>query len=196
MDNKKYIVYLQCLLIFSNLFLNSKLIADSSENSSIKTNLSITKQNQIDTSKAIPITKDSFICLNEMHPIRGFFVTNIIGNIKDTITAAMKTDGAQYPPGSVVQLIPTEVMVKHHKGWNFATKDWEFFELEVSEQGSQIKVRGTTDVINKFGGNCFECHQKAKPQWDLICEDNHGCDSLPIPSFIISMIQNNDPRCD
>ena len=148
-----------------------------------------------DSSKAIPVTNDSFVCLEKMRPVRGFFVGNLIDNLDATIAAAMQAGGAVYPPGSIVQLIPTEVMIKHHKGWSGKTNDWEFFELDVSEDGSKIKVRGTTQVKNKFGGNCFGCHQKAKPQWDFICEDNHGCDSLPIPDFLIRGAQANDPRC-
>jgi hypothetical protein len=149
-----------------------------------------------DPAKAIPVNADSFVCLKKMHPIRGFFVSNLLNDLDDTVAAAMAPQGAVYPPGSVVQLIPAEVMVKHHKGWNTKTNDWEFFELAVSEEGSKIKVRGTTQVVNKFGGNCFECHQKAEPQWDLICEQDHGCDSLPIPDFVIRWTQRGDPRCD
>ncbi len=149
-----------------------------------------------DSSKAIPVTEDSFVCLQEMYPVRGFFVGNLLGKLDDTFAAAMSLEGATYPPGSIVQLIPAEVMIKHHKGWNTKTSDWEFFELDVSEEGSKIKVRGTTQVVNKFGGNCFECHQKAEPQWDLICEKDHGCDSLPIPGFLIRWSQRGDPRCD
>lgn len=152
-----------------------------------------------DPIKQIPVSADSFICLKKMVPVRGFFVANLLGKseLKNTITVATNTpEGGSYPAGSVVQLIPTEVMVKHHPGWNPETNDWEFFELEVSKEGSKIKVKGTTDVINKFGGNCFECHKKARPEYDLICEEDHGCDPLPIPDFIIRMTQKRDPRCD
>ena len=149
-----------------------------------------------DPSKAILVTDDTFVCLEKMHPVRGFFVGNLLGNLDDTVAAANQPGGAHYPPGSIVQLIPEEVMIKHHKDWSAQTNDWEFFELDVSEEGSEIKVRGTTQVFNKFGGNCFECHQKAKPQWDFICEKDHGCDSLPIPDFFIRGAQGSDPRCD
>jgi len=148
-----------------------------------------------EASKAIPVTIDDFVCLDDMTAVRGFFVANLLGNIDATVAAAKNKSGATYPPGSVVQLIPAEVMVKHRPGWNPVTNDWEFFELDVAEEGSKIKVRGTTNVINKFGGNCFSCHSKAAPQWDLICEKNHGCDSLPIPDFLIRMTQNSDERC-
>lgn len=149
-----------------------------------------------DSSKKLTITDDSFVCLKKMEPVRGFFVANLLNKLEDTLAAAKSSEGSTYPPGSVVQLIPTEVMIKHHKGWSKKTNDWEFFELDVSEKGSKIKVRGTTQVINKFGGNCFECHAKAKPHWDLICEKDHGCDPLPIPDFMINWTQQSDPRCE
>ena len=151
--------------------------------------------NTIDLSKEILVNEDTFVCLKKMHRVRGFFVGNLLGHLEDTIAVANQPEGKSYPAGSIVQLIPTEVMIKHHKGWSKKTNDWEFFELIVSEEGSKIKVRGTTQVINKFGGNCLECHQKAKPQWDFICEEDHGCDPLPIPDFLIRWTQEGDPRC-
>ena len=154
------------------------------------------QQNPPDPSKAIPVTGNTFVCLNKMHPVRGFFVGNLLDKLDDTLAAAMQPEGAPYPPGSIVQLIPDEAMIKHHKGWSTETNDWEFFALDVSKEGAKIKARGTTQVKNKFGGNCFECHQKAKPQWDFICEKGHGCDSLPIPDALIHWAQRNDPRCD
>ena len=158
--------------------------------------VSSVQQDSPDPDKAIPVTGETFLCLEKLHPVRGFFVGNLLDKLDDTVAAAMQPEGEPYPPGSIVQLIPTEVMIKHHKGWYAMTNDWEFFELDVSAAGSKIKVRGTTQVKNKFGGNCFECHRKAKPQWDFICETGHGCDPLPIPGFLIRRIQRNDPRCD
>ena len=150
----------------------------------------------IDPDKSIMVTDNSFVCLTNMQPVRGFFVGNLLGKVEETLAAAKQPAGAPYPPGSIVQLIPAEAMVKHHKGWNSKTNDWEFFELVVTEEGAKIKVRGSTQVVNKFGGNCFECHQMAKPQWDFICEEGHGCEPLPIPDFLIRWTQRNDPRCD
>jgi len=154
------------------------------------------QQDPPDSSKAIPVTGNTFVCLEKMHPVRGFFVGNLLDKLDDTLAAAMQPEGAPYPPGSIVQLIPDEAMIKHHKGWSTITNDWEFFALDVSKEGAKIKARGTTQVKNKFGGNCFECHQKAKPQWDFICEEGHGCAPLPIPDFLIRRIQHGDLRCD
>ena len=141
------------------------------------------------------IDADSFVCLEEMTAIRHFFVDNLLGDLEATVAVARSTDGGVYPPGSVVQLVPTEVMVKHPPGFNAATRDWEFFELDVSAEGSTIRNRGFVDVVNKFGGNCFGCHVKAEPKYDLICEQDHGCDPIPITREMIAGIQAEDPRC-
>ena len=69
------------------------------------------------------------------------------------------------------------------------------FRARVSEAGSEIAVRGTTEVVNQFGGNCFGCHMLATPEWDLICGIGHGCAPLPIDRETIANIQKSDPRC-
>ena len=143
----------------------------------------------------IAIDDSSFRCLEEMTKVRHFYVDNLVGDLDSTVKAAESTDGAVYPTGSVVQLVPTEVMVKRQPGFNVATRDWEFFELLVSAEGSKIDKRGFTDVINRFGGNCFACHIKAEPKFDFICEQGHGCDPLPITREVIAGIQGKDPRC-
>ena len=144
----------------------------------------------------LAIDDSTFGCIREMTPVRGFFVDNLIeGQLQATVKAAETKEGAVYPPGSVVQLVPGEAMVKHPKGFNAATKDWEFFELAVTPDNTTISKRGFVDVENKFGGNCFACHAKAKPQWDMICETGHGCDPLPIGKDMFVLIQKTDPRC-
>ncbi|MGH1471966.1 MAG: hypothetical protein ACRBCS_12275 [Cellvibrionaceae bacterium] len=146
---------------------------------------------------SVEITEKSFGCVLEMTPVRGFFVDNLLGDMdmKGTLEVANSKDGGEYPPGSVVQLVPSEVMVKHDKGFNPTTNDWEFFELNVSAEGSEIGKRGFDDVINKFGGNCLDCHMKAEKKWDLVCETGHGCDPLPLTKQMVSVIQKTDPRC-
>ena len=145
---------------------------------------------------ALTIDENAFKCLRQMAAVRHFYVDNLLGELDATIAVAESTEGAIYPPGSVVQLIPTEVMVKHRPGFNAVTRDWEFFELDVSADGSSIRNRGFTDVVNQFGGNCFGCHIKAEPKFDFICERDHGCDSIPITREVIAGIQAEDPRCN
>jgi hypothetical protein len=145
--------------------------------------------------KATEISADSFKCIRDMAPVRGFYVSNLNGDLKGTLAAANAPNGGVYPPGSVVQLVPTEVMVKREAGFNAATKDWEFFELDVTDGKSAIRTRGFVDVVNRFGGNCFACHVKARPEWDLICETGHGCDPIPLTPVMVKALQKSDPRC-
>lgn len=143
------------------------------------------------------IDAGTFQCIRDMTPVRGFYVDNLNGAeaLDATLEVAHSETGGAYPPGSVVQLVPTEVMVKREPGFDAATKDWEFFELDVSSDGSTIRARGTTDVVNRFGGNCLDCHAKARPEWDLICEQTHGCDPIPLTPVMVRAIQKTDPRC-
>jgi len=141
------------------------------------------------------IDAQSFKCITKMAPVRHFYVDNLRGQIDATLAAANSPAGAVYPPGSVVQLIPGEAMVKRGKGFNPATRDWEFFELDVSKDGTQIRKRGFADVVNRFGGNCFACHIVARPEWDLICESDHGCAPIPLTRAMSGALQRTDPRC-
>ena len=90
---------------------------------------------------AMDIDAKSFRCITKMTPVRQFYVDNLQGNLDATLAAANSTTGAVYPPGSVIQLIPGEAMVKQDKGFNAATHDWEFFELDVSKDGTLIRKR-------------------------------------------------------
>jgi len=131
-----------------------------------------------------------------MTPVRQFYVDNLKGQLDATLAAANSPTGAVYPPGSVIQLIPGEAMVKRDKGFNAATRDWEFFELDVSKEGTQIRKRGFADVVNRFGGNCFGCHVAARPEWDLVCETGHGCAPIPLTRAMSGALQRTDPRCN
>jgi hypothetical protein len=148
-----------------------------------------------DASKTDDITEASFKCLTELAPVGDFFVDNLDGDIEATIKVARSPTGGVYPTGSVVQLVPAEAMVKRAPGFNPATRDWEFFELAVSDEGTSINTRGFAQTVNRFGGNCFACHIQARPEWDLICGKDHGCDPIPLTPVMIKAIQKTDPRC-
>jgi hypothetical protein len=143
---------------------------------------------------ATEIDASSFRCLTKMTPVRQFYVDNLLGDVAATLAAAHSAPSATYPPGSVVQFIPGEAMVKHDPGFNAQTKDWEFFLLGPSKNGTRIKERGTVNVANPLG-TCLGCHAQAAPQWDLVCETAHGCPPLPITSAMIGALQRTDPRC-
>ncbi len=142
------------------------------------------------------ISGETFGCIRDMTPVRGFYVDNLEGNLDATLKVAHSPTGGRYPAGSVVQLVPTEVMVKREEGFSPPTNDWEFFELAVGPEGSEITTRGFASVVNRFGGNCFACHIKAKPQWDMICEKDHGCDPIPLTTAMARALQKTDPRCE
>jgi hypothetical protein len=147
-----------------------------------------------DVAKII-VTDKSFGCITQLKPVRGFFVGNLLGDRQATLKVARSETGGVYPPGSVVQLAPAEAMVKQPAGFNAVTRDWEFFELDVSKSGSVIRRRGFAEVVNRFGGNCFGCHVKAHPEWDMICETTHGCDPIPLTPAMLKALQDTDPRC-
>ncbi len=146
-------------------------------------------------SAMVKVDESSFHCIRQMSPVRHFYVDNLLGNIAGTVAAANAPKGAPYPPGSVVQLVPGEAMVKREPGFSPATGDWEFFELEVNGTGTKINKRGFADVNNQFGGNCFGCHAPAREPWDFICESDHGCEPIPIDHKMTGAVQRSDPRC-
>ena len=107
---------------------------------------------------AFEISNETFECIRDMTPVRGFYVDSLSGDLEATLAVANSEDGGTYPPGSVVQLVPGEAMVKQPPGTSPATLDWEFFELDTSAEGTEIRKRGYADVVNRFGGNCLACH--------------------------------------
>jgi hypothetical protein len=115
-----------------------------------------------------------------MTHVRQFYVDNLLGNLERALAVANSATGGTYPAGTVIQLVPTEALVKRANGFNPVTHDWEFFELNVSKDGTEIRKRGFAEVVNRFGGNCFGCHIQARPQWDLVCEVDHGCAPIPV----------------
>ena len=132
--------------------------------------------------------------LHTMTKVRGFFIDNRLGHLDEALAVANSPDGGEYPVGTIIQLVPQEAMVKRHKGFSPATRDWEFFFLSVSPAGTEIQNRGTDQVVNRFGGNCASCHQGAEARFDGVCEKNHGCAPLPIGDDVFHAIQESDPR--
>jgi hypothetical protein len=144
--------------------------------------------------RAVKVNDSTFKCITDMTPVRHFYVDNLSGNLQGTMAVAEAGKG-DYPEGSVVQLVPTEVMIKQQKGFNPITHDWEFFAIDVSKDGSKIYQRGFQNVNNRFGLNCFACHQQARQEFDLICEENHGCAPIPVTRAMFRALQKTDPRC-
>ena len=136
-----------------------------------------------------------FGCILDWPKVRRFRITNLLGHMDETLAVANAVDGGAYPVGTVIQLVPQEAMVKRAAGWSPETRDWEFFALTVTAAGATIDARGKAEVVNAFGGSCFGCHSKSAPQWDLVCEQDHGCAPLPFGADIIEQFQATDARC-
>ncbi len=142
----------------------------------------------------VKVDDGSFRCITQMTPVRHFFVDNLAGNLAGTVAVAQAGKG-DYPEGSVLQIMPNEVMVKQQKGFNPATRDWEFFWIDNTKEGSKIFTRGFAEVNNRLGLNCFACHVKAEPVYDFVCEQGHGCDPIPVTRPMFGALQRTDPRC-
>ncbi len=138
---------------------------------------------------------DDFVNLAAMTPVRGFFISHPGGKLDEAVAVAESADGGTYPVGTIIQLIPQEAMVKRGGGFDPAANDWEFFELDVSAAGTEIHQRGRGEIESRFGvGSCSSCHSQAGDQFDLVCEDTHGCEPLPVSDDIILGLQEGDPR--
>lgn len=144
---------------------------------------------------ALSISAATFGCIRDMTPVGRFYVGSLTGQLDAAVAVAQSKDGGVFPAGSIVQLVPGEVMVKREAGFNAQTKDWEFFELDVAPTGTTIRKRGHVDVVNRFGGNCLTCHEKAEAKFDMICSTDHGCDPIPLTDDMIRALQKTDPRC-
>jgi hypothetical protein len=143
----------------------------------------------------VVVEAGDFKPLADMTAVRGFFVDNVAGDLQGTLAVANDPGGGAYPVGTVIQLIPQEAMVKRAPGFDPDSNDWEFFTLDVTATGTTIVTRGGSEVINRFSGtSCAGCHSAAEPQFDFVCEDNHGCAPLPVGDDVIESIQDADPR--
>jgi hypothetical protein len=139
----------------------------------------------------VPTAAD-FVSLNSMTPVGDHFLNSLNGHLDAVLAVAHSKNGGVYPVGTVIQLFPTEAMVKRHAGYNPSTGDWEFFRLNVSPQGTRIVSSGAV-VKNFLGADCASCHDAAA-KFDFVCGTNHGCAPLGITDAQIAGIQRSDPR--
>ena len=137
------------------------------------------------------VDASQFKCITKLTPVKHFFVDNLAGNLAGTVDVA-KAGKGQYPEGTVLQLIPNEVMVKQQKGFSPATNDWEFFALDTDKNGTKIVSHGAEEVNNFLGLNCSECHKAARAEFDFVCEQDHGCAPLPLTRQMFHAIQHTD----
>jgi hypothetical protein len=138
-------------------------------------------------------TAADFVNINTMTRVGDHFIGSLNGHLDAALAVARKPKGRVYPVGTVVQLIPTEAMVKRHQGYSPATGDWEFFSLDVSPAGTKISSSGAK-VKNFLGGDCASCHVAARKNFDFVCGKGHGCAPLGVTDALIATIQKGDPR--
>lgn len=138
---------------------------------------------------------DDFVNLQDMVHVRGFFVDNRAGHRDEAVALARSGGVGTYPVGTIIQLVPQEAMVKRRAGFDPASNDWEFFELDISTTGTVIHQRGGAEIVNRFGsGSCSGCHRAADPKYDFVCEETHGCEPLPFGRDMIEGFQEADVR--
>jgi hypothetical protein len=138
-------------------------------------------------------TAADFVNVNRMTRVGDHFIASLNGHLEEALAVARNPRDAVYPVGTVIQLIPTEAMVKRHKGYSPSTGDWEFFSLHVSPTGTEIQSSGAK-VMNFLGGDCASCHAAARSHFDFICEKGHGCAPIGVTDELIATIQEGDPR--
>jgi hypothetical protein len=142
------------------------------------------------------ITEKNFGCVLNLPKVRNTRIQNPDPEkLKEAIRifrdAVPNTD---YPKGTVLQLIPTEAMVKHDRADFPNTNGWEFFALKVSADGTVILDRGDKVLNTSLKTPCLECHSPAA-KFDFVCEKNHGCAPIPVTDQQIAALQAGDPRC-
>jgi hypothetical protein len=138
-------------------------------------------------------TAADFVNINRMTRVGDHFIASLNGHLEEALAVARNPRDAVYPVGTVIQLIPTEAMVKRHEGYSPSTGDWQFFSLNVSPTGTEIESSGPK-VKNFLGGDCASCHVAAKSHFDFVCEKGHGCAPIGVTDELIATIQKGDPR--
>ena len=142
------------------------------------------------------ITEKNFGCVLDLPKVRNTRIQNpdpeklkeAIQIFKDSVR------DKEYPTGTVLQLIPTEAMVKHDRATLPKTNGWEFFALKVSADGTTIQDRGDKVINASLKKPCLDCHSPAA-KFDFVCEKGHGCAPIPVTDQQIAAMQAADPRC-
>jgi len=144
----------------------------------------------------ITVTEQTFGCILDWPKVRNtYFKHDDPKKLKEAMRIFRDSvPDKEYPVGTILQLIPFEAMVKHPRGKFPTTNGWEFFDLEVSKEGTKIKERGDQVVNHSQGVTCLSCHQPAA-KFDFVCEKGHGCAPIPFDDEKIAAIQKTDSRC-
>jgi Cytochrome P460 len=144
----------------------------------------------------VAVSERTFGCILDWPKVRN---THLKNSDPDKLKEAIRilrdsVPDAEYPVGTVLQLVPFEAMVKHSREKFPKTNGWEFFALDVSQEGTKIRDRGTNVVNLSQGVTCLSCHEPAA-RFDFVCEKRHGCAPIPFDDHKIAELQSADPRC-
>jgi hypothetical protein len=141
------------------------------------------------------VSEGSFSCIKEWTKVRNTYIKHAdTEKLKEAVLIFKNgVPDKEYPVGTFLQLLPNEAMVKHPRQNFPETNGWEFFDLDLSAQGTKIKTRGE-QTVNFQGVKCFSCHQPAI-KYDFVCERSHGCAPVPLDDQKIAELQAADPRC-
>jgi hypothetical protein len=142
------------------------------------------------------ITEKNFVCVLDLPKVRNTRIQNPNPEkLKEAIRIFRDSvPDKEYPTGTVLQLIPTEAMVKHDRAAFPNTHGWEFFALKVSADGTTILDRGDKVLNTSLKKPCLSCHSPAA-KFDFVCEKTHGCAPIPVTDQQIAAMQSADPRC-
>ncbi len=145
----------------------------------------------------ITVTEQTFGCILDWPKVRNtYFKHDDPKKLKEAMRIFRESvPDKEYPVGTILQLIPFEAMVKHPREKFPTTNGWEFFDLDVSKEGTKIKERGEQVVNHSQGVTCLSCHQPAA-KFDFVCEKGHGCAPIPFDDEKIAAIQKTDLRCN
>ena len=145
---------------------------------------------------SVVITDKNFGCMLDMPKVRNTRIQNPDPEkLKEAIRIFQDSvPDKEYPTGTILQLIPTEAMVKHDRASFPNTNGWEFFALQVSAAGTAIQDRGDKVLNTSLKKPCLGCHSPAA-KFDFVCEKGHGCAPIPVTDQQIAAIQAADPRC-
>ena len=142
------------------------------------------------------VNEKSFGCVLDLPKVRNTRIQNPDPEKLKEATRIFKDSvpDKEYPTGTILQLIPTEAMVKHDRAAFPNSNGWEFFALKVSSDGTTILDRGDKVLNTSLKKPCLDCHSPGA-KFDFVCEMGHGCASIPVTDQQIAAMQAADPRC-
>jgi hypothetical protein len=141
-----------------------------------------------------PVGAEAFTCLQGWPLVGHTRYQSTTGQIDLVLEIARQPAGRDFPPGTIIQLQPSEAMVKLAPGSSPSTDDWEYLKLKIKRGQTTIVERGGAELKN-IAGTCHGCHEAARDS-DEVCAAGSGCE--PFPDFVLRgalKAAEKDPRC-